>query len=288
MGDIVDMAIESGSFKTLVAAISAAGLVDTLKSKGPFTIFAPTDNAFQKLPKGEVEKLLKDTPKLKEVLNYHVVLGRMLAIDIVNLKSLKTVEGQEVNIDATRWHLHRHVKVDDANIIKADIVADNGVIHVIDEVLFPEELSRSIPMSSKIKEFMSKDLHTIGAEMTVAEAARVMAADENQEGYLIASNVGKPLGIVTENDIVNRVVAKNLDPSKTKVTEIMTSPLITVDPDEDLLDASRIMLEHNVKKVVVMKGEIVYGIITAYDISQSCGRYVDRTIRDVTRWVSAI
>jgi len=288
MGDIVEIAVASGSFKMLVTAINAAGLVDTLKSKGPFTVFAPTDNAFRKLPKGEVEKLLKDPTKLKDVLNYHIAPGRIMATDIVNLKSLKTAQGQEVSIDASRWHLHRHVRVDDASIIKADVIADNGVIHVIDEVLFPEELSMKMPMSYKVKEYMITDFQTINAEMTVAEAARVMASDENQEGYLIVFDVGKPLGIVTENDIVNRVVAKNLDPSKTKVTEIMSSPLITVDPDEDLLESSKVMLEHNVKKLVVMKEEIVYGIITAYDISQSCGRYVDKTIRDITRWTSAI
>jgi len=159
---------------------------------------------------------------------------------------------------------------------------------VIDEVLSRPVPSMYVHASYKVKDYMREDFHTIPAEMIVAEAARIMASDENQEGYLIVFDVGKPLGIVTENDIVNRVVAKNLDPLKTKVTEIMSSPLITVDPDEDLLKASKVMAENNVKKLVVMKETIVHGVITAYDISQSCGRYVDKTIRDIVRWTSVI
>ena len=138
MADIVDTAVAAGSFKTLVKAVQAADLVDTLKSKGPFTVFAPTDDAFAKLPKGTVEGLLKDIPKLKAVLTYHVVPGKVMAADVVKLKSAKTVHGQEVKIDASKWHLHKSVKVNDANIVKADLVADNGVIHVIDKVILPK------------------------------------------------------------------------------------------------------------------------------------------------------
>jgi uncharacterized surface protein with fasciclin (FAS1) repeats len=133
MADIVDTAVAAGSFKTLVTAVKAAGLVDTLKSKGPFTVFAPTDDAFAKLPKGTVEGLLKDIPKLKAVLTYHVVAGKVMAADVVKLKSAKTVQGQEVKIDASKG-----VKVNDATVIKADILTDNGVIHVIDKVLLPK------------------------------------------------------------------------------------------------------------------------------------------------------
>jgi len=133
MADIVDTAVAAGTFKTLVAAVTAAKLVDTLKSKGPFTVFAPTDEAFAKLPKGTVEGLLKDIPKLTAVLTYHVVAGKVMAADVVKLKSAKTVQGQEVKIDASKG-----VKVNDATVIKADIVTDNGVIHVIDKVLLPK------------------------------------------------------------------------------------------------------------------------------------------------------
>ena len=138
MADIVDTAVAAGSFKTLVAAVTAASLVDTLKSKGPFTVFAPNDEAFAKLPKGTVEGLLKDIPKLTAVLTYHVVPGKVMAADVVKLKTAKTVQGQEVRIDASKWHLHKNVKINDAEVIKADIVTDNGVIHVIDKVLLPK------------------------------------------------------------------------------------------------------------------------------------------------------
>jgi uncharacterized surface protein with fasciclin (FAS1) repeats len=138
MADIVDTAVAAGNFKTLVTAVKAAGLVDTLKSKGPFTVFAPTDDAFAKLPKGTVEGLLKDIPKLKAVLTYHVVAGKVMAADVVKLKTAKTVQGQDVKIDASKWHLHKNVKINDANVVKADIATDNGVIHVIDKVILPK------------------------------------------------------------------------------------------------------------------------------------------------------
>jgi len=138
MADIVDTAVAAGTFKTLVAAVTAAKLVDTLKSKGPFTVFAPTDEAFAKLPKGTVEGLLKDIPKLTAVLTYHVVAGKVMAADVVKLKSAKTVQGQEVKVDAAKWHLHKNVKINDAEVVKADIVTDNGIIHVIDKVLLPK------------------------------------------------------------------------------------------------------------------------------------------------------
>jgi uncharacterized surface protein with fasciclin (FAS1) repeats len=138
MADIVDTAVAAGNFKTLVTAVKAADLVDTLKSKGPFTVFAPTDDAFAKLPKGTVEGLLKDIPKLKAVLTYHVVPGKVMAADVVKLKTAKTVQGQDVKIDASKWHLHKNVKINDANVVKADIVTDNGVIHVIDKVILPK------------------------------------------------------------------------------------------------------------------------------------------------------
>jgi len=138
MADIVDTAVAAGSFKTLVTAVKAAGLVDTLKGKGPFTVFAPNDDAFAKLPKGTVEGLLKDIPKLKAVLTYHVVSGKVMAADVIKLKTAKTVQGQDVKIDASKWHLHKNPKINDANVLKADIMTDNGVIHVIDKVLLPK------------------------------------------------------------------------------------------------------------------------------------------------------
>jgi len=136
--NIVETAIEAGSFKTLVKAVQAAGLVDTLSGKGPFTVFAPTDDAFAKLPAGTVEGLLKNKEKLASILKYHVVPGKVLSTDVVKLKSAKTVQGQEVKIDSAKWHLHRNVKVSGANVIKTDIGCTNGVIHVIDKVILPK------------------------------------------------------------------------------------------------------------------------------------------------------
>jgi uncharacterized surface protein with fasciclin (FAS1) repeats len=138
MADIVDTAVAAGTFKTLVAAVTAAKLVVTLKGTGPFTVFAPTDEAFAKLPKGTVEGLLKDIPKLTAVLTYHVVAGKVPASDVVQHPKLTTIQGQDVKIDAAKWHMHKSVKVNDANIVKADIETDNGVIHVIDKVLLPK------------------------------------------------------------------------------------------------------------------------------------------------------
>jgi uncharacterized surface protein with fasciclin (FAS1) repeats len=132
MADIVDTAVSAGSFGTLVAAVKAAGLVETLKGTGPFTVFAPTDAAFAKLPAGTVDALLKDIPKLKKILTYHVVSGKVLASDVVKLKSAKTVEGKDVKIDASNG-----VKINNATVTTPDVAADNGVIHIIDTVLMP-------------------------------------------------------------------------------------------------------------------------------------------------------
>jgi uncharacterized surface protein with fasciclin (FAS1) repeats len=134
--DIVQTAISNGSFKTLVAAVKAAGLVETLKGSGPFTVFAPTDEAFAKLPGGTVENLLKPENKkqLVAILTYHVVPGKVMSNDIVGKKTMaKSVEGEEISIDATNG-----VKVDNAKVVKADVEASNGVIHVIDTVIMPK------------------------------------------------------------------------------------------------------------------------------------------------------
>ncbi len=135
--DIVDTAVAAGDFKTLAAALKAADLVDTLKGKGPFTVFAPTDEAFAKLPAGTLEMLLKpeNKAKLVKILTYHVVSGKETASDVSKMTSAKTVEGSDVKITVTDGK----VKVDDANVTKADIECSNGVIHVIDTVLMPEE-----------------------------------------------------------------------------------------------------------------------------------------------------
>ena len=130
--DIVDTAVGAGNFKTLAAALTAAGLIDTLKGKGPFTVFAPTDEAFAKIPKADLDALLKDKAKLTAVLTYHVVPGKVMAKD-VKAGKVKTVQGSELTISTTAG-----VKVDNATVVKTDIGADNGVIHVIDSVIMPK------------------------------------------------------------------------------------------------------------------------------------------------------
>ncbi len=130
--DIVDTAVSAGQFNTLAKALTEAGLIETLKGKGPFTVFAPTDEAFAKLPAGTLDALLKDKAKLKSVLTYHVVAGKVLAADVVKLSEAKTVQGQNVKIGTMGG-----VKVNDAHVVKTDILASNGVIHVIDKVILP-------------------------------------------------------------------------------------------------------------------------------------------------------
>lgn len=131
--DIVDTAIASGNFKTLVTAVQEAGLVDTLKGKGPFTVFAPTDEAFSKLPAGTLEALLQDKQKLANILTYHVVAGKVMASQVKPGK-VKTVEGQSLTVSKKNGV----VMVDNAKVTTTDIIASNGVIHVIDSVVIPQ------------------------------------------------------------------------------------------------------------------------------------------------------
>ena len=132
MPNIVETAVSAGTFKTLVQAVQAAGLVETLSGQGPFTVFAPDDDAFAKLPAGTVDSLLKDIPKLKDILTYHAVAGKVMSADVAGLSSAKTLQGKELSINTKDG-----VKVNEAKVTKADIEASNGVIHVIDSVLLP-------------------------------------------------------------------------------------------------------------------------------------------------------
>lgn len=134
--DIIDVAVENGSFTTLVTAIKAAGLVDTLKGEGPFTVFAPTDEAFAKLPQGTLEMLLlpENKEKLVSVLTYHVVAGKVMAADVMKIDNAATLQGQKVTVNT----MDAKVMIDDAQVVIADVEASNGVIHVIDNVLLPK------------------------------------------------------------------------------------------------------------------------------------------------------
>jgi len=137
MKNIVETAIDAENFTTLVKAVQAADLVDTLSGPGPFTVFAPTDAAFAKLPSGALDSLLQHKEQLTSILTYHVVSGKYMASDVKKLKSVKTVQGGSVKVEVHRL-FHRGVKVDDAQVIHPDIECTNGVIHVIDSVLMPK------------------------------------------------------------------------------------------------------------------------------------------------------
>jgi uncharacterized surface protein with fasciclin (FAS1) repeats len=131
--DIVDTAISAGQFKTLVKLVQEAELVDALRGEGPFTVFAPTDEAFAKLPKSQVDALLKDKQALRQVLLYHVVQGKVMSSDVVKIRSAKTLQGQDIRIRVR----NNTVRINGAKVVKADIVCTNGVIHVIDKVILP-------------------------------------------------------------------------------------------------------------------------------------------------------
>ncbi len=142
-------------------------------------------------------------------------------------------------------------------------------------------------MVCQVKKYMTKEVTTIDYDSTASEAANLMATVKVYEGYVIVLQKGKPKGIVTERDLVNKVLVRGLDPVKTSVSEIMSTPLKTVDPEDDLLKASRVMKEQNVRKLIVVRDEIIYGIITSKIISQNVQDYVDRSIRDIIRWTAS-
>ena len=133
MPTIVDVAVQAGTFKTLVQAVQAAGLVETLSGEGPFTVFAPTDEAFAQIPQETLQAVLADKEKLTAILTYHVVPGKLMAADVVRSTQLQTVQGQSITVSTEGG-----VRVDDANVVQTDIEADNGVIHVIDKVIMPK------------------------------------------------------------------------------------------------------------------------------------------------------
>lgn len=132
MNTIVETAVNAGNFKTLVAAVTAAGLVDTLNGEGPFTVFAPSDEAFAKLPEGTVDNLLANPEELKKVLTYHVVSGKVMASDVMGMTSATTLQGGDLSIDTSNG-----VKINESMVVTPDIECSNGVIHVIDTVLLP-------------------------------------------------------------------------------------------------------------------------------------------------------
>ena len=197
MRDIVNTVIEAGSFKMLVSAIQAAELVNTLRSTGPFTVFAPDDEAFAKLPQGTFDTLLKDLPKLKAILMYHVVAGKLTVDEISQIKTVKTIQGQEVKIDAHKLHLHMNPKINDASITNNNIMADNGVIHVLDKVLMPN-MELTCPVCGM--GFMTMEAWNAHTNMGhVAEKMPVV--EKNMEPMPVATPQEIPLSGVEPNQI---------------------------------------------------------------------------------------
>ena len=178
--DIVDTAVKAGSFKTLVAAVKAAGLVDALKSDGPLTVFAPTDKAFAKLPKGTVANLLKPENKktLQAILKYHVVAGQVAAKDVVKLSKAKTLQGDNVAIAVADGK----VKINNANVVKTDIVCSNGIIHVIDAVILPPEKTPQASATSTAKADVVDTAVAAGSFKTLVAAVQAAGLVETLKG----------------------------------------------------------------------------------------------------------
>ena len=154
--DIVDTAVGAGNFKTLVDALTTAGLVETLKSEGPYTVFAPTDEAFEKLPEGTVENILADKSKLKKILTYHVLSGSLESSEVSKLSTVETIEGEKGQVvQGNKGRADAYLKIDSAKVQVADINCDNGVIHSIDSVLMPPSLRPSVAEDSKEFDIMS-------------------------------------------------------------------------------------------------------------------------------------
>jgi CBS domain-containing protein len=139
-----------------------------------------------------------------------------------------------------------------------------------------------IIMSYSVKDYMDKEFPVLSAEETVVEAAKTLVSSD--KSYVIILDKGKPKGIVTEEDLIEKVIVADKDPKTTKIGSIMSTPLITIGPDEDMLVASEIMQKNKVKKLPVVKEEIIYGVLTSTDIARSCGAYVDKATRDILRW----
>jgi IMP dehydrogenase len=137
-------------------------------------------------------------------------------------------------------------------------------------------------MSYYVKDYMDKEFPTLEVEATAVAAAKIL--DKQRKGYVIVLEKGKPYGIVTEWDLVSKVLAKEKDPKKLTLKQIASTPLITIDPDEDLLKASELMQKNGVKRIPVVKGGVVYGVVTATNIAQKCGEYVNKSVKDILRW----
>ena len=200
MEDIVDIAVEAGGFKTFVAAVKTVGLVEILKGKGPFTIFVPDDGAFALLPAGTVDELMKNVPKLKAILMYHVIPGKFTIDEIAQMKTAKTIQGQEIKIHGSGWwHLHMNPIINnEAHITNTDIVAESGIIHVVDRVLMPNmELTCPVCgmgfMTMEAMNAHTQTAHIIEKAPEAMPAAEVMpAVADNVTETMLPAEIPEP------------------------------------------------------------------------------------------------
>ena len=249
--DIVDTAVGAGSFKTLVAAVQAAGLVDTLKSKGPFTVFAPTDEAFAKLPKGTVETLLKpeNKAKLQAILTYHVVPGKVMAADVVKLKGAVSVQGQQIDIAVTEGK----VMVDAANVVKTDIECSNGVIHVIDNVILPADkdiidtasgndsfktLVAAVKAAGLVETLKGKGPFTVFAP---TDAAFARLPEGTIADLLKPENKDKLVAILTYHVVAGKALASDVVTLKSATTVNGKSATIKVVDGSVMVDGAKVI-----------------------------------------------
>ena len=242
--DIVDTAVAAGSFSTLATALEAAGLVDTLKGAGPFTVFAPTDAAFAKLPAGTVEGLLADPDALRAVLTYHVVPGKVTAADVMLLPSAKTVQGEDLAIGAS----DRGVRVNDANVIQTDIMASNGVIHVIDGVVLPPSMTTQ-PAAEPAMNTSADIVDTAVAAgsfntlATALEAAGLVDTLKGPGPFTVFAPTdaafaklpaGTLEGLLADPDALRAVLTYHVVPGRVTAAEVLTLPVATTVQGEDV------------------------------------------------------
>jgi uncharacterized protein YegP (UPF0339 family) len=219
MEDIVEIAVAAGGFKTFVKAVQAAGLAETLKGPGPFTIFAPDDRAFSLLPPGSTDELMKNISKLKAVLMYHVIPGKYTIDEIGQMKSAKTIQGQEIQIDGSKWHLHMNPVINnDAHIVNTDVVTDNGIVHVVDRVLMPN-MALTCPVCGM--GFMTQqemDEHTNTAHVIAKPIVPLMPA-EVMPTLPVVEKVPEPMPITEVMPLVEE------KPEALPPTEAITEPM---------------------------------------------------------------
>ena len=198
--DIVDVATEAGNFSTLLTAVEAAGLVETLQGDGPYTVFAPTDEAFAALPEGTLDGLLADTEALSQVLLYHVVQGEVMASDVVELESATTVQGEDISITVDG----DSVKVNEATVVSTDIVASNGVIHVIDQVILPPSMSESAEMGDIVETAQSAGGFT--TMLAAVEAAGLVETLKGEGPFTVFAPTDEAFEALDE-DTLNSLLA---------------------------------------------------------------------------------